>query len=147
MTSKVQIPSVEHIVEVHDRVLAMTGGASGVRSIDAIAGAWGRAEARRFYEPDMSATAAAATLAVSIAKAHGFVDGNKRAAYGALAMTLSLNGEKLHAGPDETVVMIIDAAAGDGSIDELAAWLDENAGPDPVYQKLFDYDLAGPEPD
>jgi death-on-curing protein len=143
--SKIQLPSVEMIIDLHDRVVAQTGGAPGIRSIDAIAGAWGRTESRKFYEPDMTVPAAAATLSMSVAKAHGFADGNKRAAYGAMSMVLSMNGYALTADPAAAVEAIVGAAAGDGDTEKLQAWVTAHAAPDPIYQSLFDYDLSGPE--
>ena len=139
-----RLPDVDMLVSLHETVLERVGGASGIRSIDAIAGAWGRAATRLHYAPDTDIPVLAATLAVSIAKAHGFADGNKRTAYGAIAMTLAMNGYHLNAGPAETVEAIVAAAAGDGDPERLGAWLADHAAPDPVYRALFDYDLAGP---
>jgi len=143
--STIQIPSVELIISLHDHVVEQTGGASGIRSLDAIAGAWGRTESRKFYEPDMTVPAVAATLGMSIAKAHGFADGNKRAAYGAMSMVLSMNGYVLSADPAAAVEAIVGAAAGDGDTEKLQEWVTAHATADPIYQSLFDYDLSGPE--
>ena len=143
--SKIQIPSVELIIDLHDRIIEQTGGASGIRSIDAIAGAWGRTESRMHYEPDMTVPAVAATFCMSIAKAHGFADGNKRAAYGAMSMVLSMNGFKLEAAPQAAVDAIVGAAAGDGNTEMLEEWVTAHATHDPIYQSHFDYDLSGPE--
>ena len=144
---KIHIPSVELIVDLHDRIVDQTGGASGIRSLNAIAGAWGRTESRKFYEPDMTVPAVAATLGMSIAKAHGFADGNKRAAYGAMAMVLSMNGYALDASPEGAVEAIVGAAAGDGDTEKLQAWVTAHAAPDPIYQSLFEYDLNAPAVD
>jgi len=143
--SRILIPSVDQIVALHDQVVARTGGASGIRSIEAIAGAWGRAETRRHYQDDVVAIELASTLGVSIAKAHGFVDGNKRAAYGALNLTLQMNGLKIGAEASATVWAMVEAAKGDGGTEDLEQWLSWVCRADPVYQALFDYDAAGPE--
>lgn len=120
------IPSVEQIISLHDHVVQATGGAKGIRSLDAIAGAWGRADTRRHYQGKVVAIELGATLAVSLAKAHGFVDGNKRAAYGALNLTLQMNGLQIAAETGVVVDMIVEAAQGDGpksgnDIAEMAA--------------------------
>jgi death-on-curing protein len=145
MGNRIQLPDINQISALHDRVMISTGGPLGVRSFDALAGAWARAQGREHFEEGVSPTQLAATLSVSIAKAHGFVDGNKRAAYGALSMSLSLNGIGIDAPTDEIVGKIVEAAAGDGSTGDLEDWLLTVTYQDPVYQALFDFDMSGPE--
>lgn len=141
MTPRIQIPSVQQIVDLHDRIVSEVGGARGIRSTDAIAGAWGRAEARIFYG-EVDVWGAAATLAVSVAKAHGFADGNKRAAYGAMALTLALNGRSFELTPVAAVDLIVAAATGDGAPEALADALRAAGTVDPVYPALFRFDLG-----
>jgi death-on-curing protein len=141
MKPRIQIPTIQQIVDLHDLIVAKVGGATGIRSIDAIAGAWGRAETRVHYG-NVDVPGIAATIAVSIAKAHGFADGNKRAAYGAMTQTLALNGFALQAPAADAVTQIISAASGSGAPEDLADWLRDNAALDPVYAGLFTYDLG-----
>lgn len=141
----IRLPSIAQILALHDDMITRCGGSSGLRSLDALAGAWGRAESHGHYVPEADLAERAAVLTVSIAKAHAFSDGNKRAAYGALCMTLSLNGFTLGSAVAETRDRIIGAASERDAHEALAAWLRENISPDPVYQALFNYD-ASPEP-
>lgn len=142
---KIPVPSVAQIIDLHDCIVQRTGGAHGIRSMFAIESAWARTEAHQYYQAGITPIQVAATLCVSVAKAHGFVDGNKRAAYAALNLTLQFNGMQITAQNDDTVRKLISSAAGKGGPQELEAWLKENSQEDPVYQALFDYDAAGPE--
>jgi len=140
------LPDINHIIQLHDRIILATGGVEGLRSPDALASAWSRAEAIRFYDKGASTYEVAAGLCVSIAKAHAFVDGNKRAAYGALNLTLQMNSLKIEAQSDEVVDVIVSNASGNGRMEKLAAWLSVHCVADPVYQALFDFDARGPDP-
>jgi death on curing protein len=113
----------------HDYVLADSGGADGVRSLDGLDGAMGRPQNLAAYaQPDPDAADLAAAYAVGIAKAHAFVDGNKRTAYAISCAFLLLNG---FAVPEEMsgVVLMVDIA--DDRIDQaaVAAWFRERLVP------------------
>lgn len=58
-----------------------------------------------------------------VAKAHAFIDGNKRTALAACATFLALNGHRLRPDPAEGVRMMEDLAASVVSEAEFAAWL------------------------
>jgi death-on-curing protein len=139
------LPTIDQVIALHDRTIAENGGGAGIRSRDVLESAWGTAESFGHYMGDVDAFQVAALLAVRITKGHGFVDGNKRAAYGALSLTLQLNGYVLGASTSETVEAIVKAASGDGGSGDFDEWLCEHCTKDPTYQALFDYDAAGPE--
>jgi death-on-curing protein len=67
----------------------------------------------------------AAVLVVRIARNHALLDGNKRLAWAALTMFLTLNGHSLRVAADDAVETMLAVAA--GNIDEAAvsAWLAE----------------------
>lgn len=143
----VNIPDTNDVTFLHDTIVHQVGGAEGLRSRDALSSALGRIELRMQYDVEASVFDIAALTAVSVAKSHAFMDGNKRAAYGAMQMVLAMNGYIIQVDPAETMKMIV-AAATDGDDVSLSIWLARCAVQDPVYQALFDYDKGfGPDGD
>lgn len=72
---------------------------------------------------ETSLDALAAAYAFGIAKAHAFVDGNKRTAFVTSATFLRLNGFGLRPDPLDGVKAMEDLAAGTLSEDGCARWL------------------------
>ena len=107
---------------VHDRQIARHGGASGIRDTALLEMAVARPLNLAAYgKPDVFDLAAA--YAFGIAKAHAFVDGNKRTAFVAAVTFLRLQGQHFCPDPAEGVRMMEDLAA--SKIDEaaFAEWL------------------------
>jgi len=69
----------------------------------------------------------AAEYAFGIARNHPFTDGNKRVAFMAAFVFLRINGLHLKADEVDAVVTIQALAAGELSVDQLAAWLQQNS--------------------
>ena len=107
---------------LHDESLAEHGGAPGVRDEGLLDSALARPLNLVSYgEPDLADLAA--SYGVGLAKNHGFVDGNKRAAFLAVGLFLAINGQRLVTTQvDATLTML---AVAEGSIDEagFAAWI------------------------
>ena len=124
---------------LHDAVIGYTGGSEGLRDAHGIVSAFGNT--LRFSEYDgRGPTAAAAKYCEYIARGHYFVDGNKRAAYGALVNTLAMAGYSLDATPAETGQAIVDMI--ERKID-FVNWVEGHAVIDPVYVALSNYDKTG----
>ena len=70
--------------------------------------------------------AALAAYAFVMARNHPFVDGNKRAAFGAMIVSLGLNGIDLDVPPQEATAIVLEVAAGKIDEDGLARWLRDN---------------------
>jgi death on curing protein len=87
----ITLPTVDQIEGLHDAVVASSGGAMGLRSPDGLSGALGGVAQRLAYE-DLDVPTAAALLAGRLAKAHAFVDGNKRISAAVWRLVLALNG-------------------------------------------------------
>ncbi|ETX13545.1 hypothetical protein OCH239_09710 [Roseivivax halodurans JCM 10272] len=134
-------PTPDVIVALHDRTVEREGGATGLRDVDGLAGAWGRAETARFYG-DLDDIAQICLLAHSLIRAHVFVDGNKRAAYAVLSTGLAHRGLALELGADEVRDLIVAAAGGDLDEEDFTARLRAGIRPDPVFEKLFEYDRS-----
>ena len=80
---------VEIVIDLHAEQLALFGGPDGIRDQGMLESALGRPINKFTYgETDLAALAAA--YAFGIARNHPFVDGNKRAAFGAMFVFLGL---------------------------------------------------------
>jgi death on curing protein len=67
------------------------------------------------------------SYAVGILRNHPFADGNKRAAFIALSMFLSVNRCRLTSDPLDAGNVFFDAAAGQLDEDALVAWISKNS--------------------
>lgn len=68
----------------------------------------------------------AAAYGYGLARNHGYVDGNKRVAFMALYVFLSLNGLELEVPEAAAVSTMTNVAAGALSEEELAVWVRNN---------------------
>ena len=107
---------------VHDLLLAEYGGAGGTRDGGLIDSAIARARNKAAYEdPDLATLAAA--YAYGLARNHGYVDGNKRAAAATMGVFLDLNGFELVVPEPELVGITLALAAGELEEAPLANWI------------------------
>jgi death on curing protein len=113
-------PRVIHAV--HEEQLAEHGGAAGVRDAGLLESALARPRNLAAYgAPDAAALAAA--YGFGLARNHPFIDGNKRTAFVATELFLTLNGFDLDAGDADCVVVMLALAAGNLEESEFADWL------------------------
>jgi death-on-curing protein len=113
----------EALKVLHERSLAVHGGPSGVRDEGLLESALERPKNRFHYESVVDIVELAATYAMAISGNHPFVDGNKRAAFHAMAMFLRLNGLRLIADQADAARTIFKLAAGELDIPALTTWL------------------------
>ena len=107
---------------VHEEQLAEHGGAVGLRDAGLLESALARPMQLAAYgEPDVAALAAA--YGFGLARNHPFVDGNKRTAFVAVELFLSLNGCELVADDADCVLRMLSLAAGELSEAAFADWL------------------------
>jgi death-on-curing protein len=99
------------------------GGRPGLRDEGALEAALARPRHKWSYDkkPDLATLAAA--YGFGLATAHPYVDGNKRAAFLAMAIFLGLNGMELDATEPEVVTVMLGLASGQLKERELAEWL------------------------
>lgn len=114
--------SREILDAIHDAQLREHGGSSGVRDEGLLDSALNRPRNKFAYgETDLSVLAAA--YAFGIAKNHGYVDGNKRAAFTAAALFLAINDRELEAPEPEVVDVMNRLASGKLTEAAFADWL------------------------
>ncbi len=119
---------VEILVDLHAEQLALFGGPDGIRDQGMLESALGRPINKFSYgENDLAALAAA--YAFGIARNHPFVDGNKRAAFGALIVFLGLNDIDFQVSPESATAIILALAAGEVSEQGLTRWIRDNWPP------------------
>jgi death-on-curing protein len=110
------------IVAIHDRQISRHGGAPGLRDLALLdSGAARPLNLAACGTPTVADLAAA--YASGIAKAHAFVDGNKRTAFVTALTFLRLNGRAFRPDPVTGVRMMEDLAIGTVSEADFAAWL------------------------
>src|SRR6184192_1067209 len=114
---------------IHDAQLREHGGSLGIRDEGLLESALARPRNKFAYarQPDLATLAAA--YAFGLAKNHGFVDGNKRAAFMAAYVFLGLNGQDLEAAEPDVVETMEGVADGRVSERALAAWMRERLYP------------------
>ncbi len=116
--------TLPEVLLLHEGVIATSGGGTGIRDLGALESSLAQPRATFGGEelyPDLVAKAAA--LGFFIISNHPFVDGNKRVGHAAMEVFLVLNGHEIEAGVDEQEQLILTAAAGKLTREELEAWL------------------------
>ena len=114
------------VLTIHDRLLALHGGATGLRERALLESALARPRQHHAYaaKPDMVEMAALYTTGV--VRNHPFVDGNKRTGFVIGVLFLELHGFDFKASEEDTTQAVMSLAA--GTLDEAsyAAWLRAN---------------------
>jgi death-on-curing protein len=116
-------PSLIETLELHTRLIDRFGGKGGVRDMGLLESALMRPQTG--YYKSLSLQAAA--LLQSLARNHGFVDGNKRIAFATSAIFLRMNGYRLKVDADNGESFLIEGVIkAKAEIDEIAAWLEKH---------------------
>ena len=114
---------------LHDRLLALHGGAVGLRDDGFLKSAMARPHQHFAYaeSPDIVDMAAAYTW--GIVRNHPFVDGNKRTGFVVGILFLELNGDRFNASEEDAAQMVLELAS--GNLDEAGyiAFLRAHASP------------------
>ncbi|MGL4650743.1 MAG: type II toxin-antitoxin system death-on-curing family toxin, partial [Caldilineaceae bacterium] len=107
----------------HDLQLRRFGGQPGVRDENAIEAALARAQSKWHYGDERDIATLAAAYGFGLCQNHGFIDGNKRIGFVAMAVFLDINGWELSASEVEVVRVMLAVASGMLGEDALAAWV------------------------
>jgi death-on-curing protein len=114
---------------LHDRLLALDSGATGVRNIGLLQSALARPRQLYAYGDAPDTVDMAAAYTVGIVRNHPFVDGNKRTAFVVGVLFLEINGYRFTASEEDATKAVLGLAA--GTLDETSfiRWLRANASP------------------
>lgn len=119
--------SVEECLALHSMLIAMFGGADGIRDKQALETSLNRPLQHYSYsEPQPSIIELATVYCSGTVKSHPFLDGNKRSGFVTAALFLESNGYQLTASEEEAAVQILALAESRLSDEELTAWLEAN---------------------
>ncbi len=122
--------TAKQIMFIHSRLIKETGGSLGIHDLSSLLSAVGRPQSSfddQDLYPDLFTKAAA--LLDSLIRKHPFVDGNKRAGMAAAALFLRRNGYLLKTSQEELVRTAMGVAQSQLTVEETAAWLQENSKP------------------
>jgi death-on-curing protein len=101
---------------LHGRLLALHGGAAGLRDDGLLKSALARAQQHFAYAESADIVDMAAAYTAGIVRNHPFVDGNKRTGFVVGILFLELNGYRFTASEEDAAQAVLGLAA--GSIDE-----------------------------
>jgi len=114
------------VLALHDRLLALDGGAPGLRDPGLLQSALARPRQLHAYGDNPDIIDMAAAYIAGIVRNHPFLDGNKRTGFLVGVLFLELNGARFTATEESAAQAILSLAA--GTLDEpaLAPWLRSN---------------------
>lgn len=111
---------------LHDRLLALDGGAVGVRDTALLQSALARPRQLHAYADKADIVDMAAAYTSAIIRNHPFLDGNKRAGFLVGALFLEMNGYRFTASEEDATQAIMRLAARILSEDAFAKWMRAN---------------------
>jgi death on curing protein len=111
------------LIVLQARSIFLHGGVDGLRDPGLLESALERPRNRYLYDNEGDLARLAATYAIAISANHPFSDGNKRAAFQAMALFLRLNGLRLAADQAEAARVFFTLAAGDLDEAALGDWI------------------------
>ncbi len=113
------------VLAIHDRLLVLHGGASGLRDKGLLESALARPRQHHAYARSPDVIEMAALYTAGIVRNHPFVDGNKRTGFVIGVLFLELHGFDFKASEADATQAVMGLAA--GSLDEAyVTWLQEN---------------------
>src|ERR1700686_4738797 len=111
---------------IHDRLLALHGGATGVRDRDLLESALARPRQHNAYVKASDVVEMAALYTAGIVRKHPFVDGNKRTGFVIGVLFLELHGFDFRASEADATQAVMDLASGTLNEADYTEWLREN---------------------
>ena len=111
---------------LHDRLLALEGGAAGLRDKGLLESALARPKQLRAYEGRADVIQMATAYTAGIVRDHPFVDGNKRTGFVVGVLFLELNGYRFVASEEDAAHAVLSLAAGRLEERAFAAWMRAN---------------------
>ena len=117
------------VLALHNRLLALEGGAPGIHDAGLLKSALARPRHLLAYGENPDIVDMAAAYMAGIVRNHGFLDGNKRTGFVVGVLFLEINGCRFVALEEDATQAVLGLAA--GKLDEraLIAWLRANVKP------------------
>ena len=115
---------------LHDRVLALHGGAAGVRDDSLLKSALARPRQHFAYAENADIIHLAAIYTAGIVRNHPFIDGNKRTGFVIGILFLELNGYRFFDSEEAAAQAVLELAAGTLNESGYTAFLRSNVTPD-----------------
>ncbi len=107
---------VRDALVLHDRLLALHGGATGLRDAGLLKSALARPEHQHTYAEAADLIDMATAYTAGIVRNHPFLDGNKRTGFVVGILFLELNGYRFVASEEDAAQAVLKLAA--GTLDE-----------------------------
>ena len=111
---------------LHNRLLALHGGAGGLRDDGLLKSALARPQQHFAYAESADIIAMAAAYTAGIVRNHPFMDGNKRTGFVVGILFLELNGYRFTASEEDAAKAVMQLAAGDLNETGYSAFLHGN---------------------
>ena len=111
---------------IHERVLALHGGAIGVRDLGLLKSALARPRQHFAYADKPAIVDMAALYAAGIVRNHPFIDGNKRTGFVIGVLFLELNGYRFTAREEDATNSVLALAAGKLTEPAFTKWISAN---------------------
>jgi death-on-curing protein len=118
---------VRDALALHDRLLALDGGAPGVRDQGLLESALARPRQLDAYGDRPSVVDMAAAYTAGVVRNHPFVDGNKRTGFLVGVLFLEMNGYRFTPSEEDATQAVLDLAAGKLNESAFKAWMHANA--------------------
>lgn len=117
---------VRDVRAIHDRILAIHGGPSGLRDHGLLESALARPRHHHAYSGPKEIVKMAALYTAGIVRNHPFIDGNKRTGFVIGVLFLEINGFTFNASEADATQAVMGLAA--GTLDEAAyaSWVEAN---------------------
>jgi len=114
-------------IVLHDRLLALHGGAVGLRDEALLKSALARPQQHLAYAESPDVIDLAAVYTAGIVRDHPFVDGNKRTGFVVGILFLELNGRRFTASEEDAARAVVELAAGNLNEEGYGDFLRRNA--------------------
>ena len=129
---------------LHDRLLALHGGAPGLRDPALLPSALARPRQLYAYMEAATMIDMAAAYTAGIVRNHPFLDGNKRTGFVIGVLFLELNGYRFTATEEDATQAVLWLASGRIDEAEFIAWLRVNVTPERKAQKKMKPQAGSP---
>ena len=118
------ILTTSEVIEIHEELVAATGGASGIRNMGLLESAvMGCSQSFGGVELYPTIPQKAARMAYAISKNHPFVDGNKRVSVTAMLVILRMNGVALSFMQEELIELGLGIANDSLDYEAILTWI------------------------